>query len=125
MEIWKDIPGYENIYQVSNYGNVRSFKNGRWGLRDTPKLLTQSIDNTGYYKVMVNNKLYQTHQLIAITFLSHIPDGFNIVVNHIDNNPLNNNVDNLELVSNRYNSSCHKTDVGAFWHKNNKKWVVK
>jgi hypothetical protein len=123
-EIWKDIPEYEGLYQVSSFGNVRSF-NGRWSKELT--ILKQKTNNkTGYrFLTLCKNKKQKTitiHQLVAMGFLGHKPDRYNVVINHIDNNRLNNNVSNLELVSNRYNTSCHKTDVGSFWDKHNKKW---
>ncbi len=122
-EIWKDIPGYEGLYQVSNLGGVKSLSD-RWGRE---RILKQCMHSTGryYLNLTKDGKLnsFKIHQLVAMAFLDHKPDGkLNIVVNHIDNNPLNNHVDNLELVSNRYNSSCHKTDVGISWDKTRDKW---
>jgi len=128
-EIYKDVPGYEGLYQVSNYGNVLSFINGRYGLRKEPKLKKQFLGDDGYYKTQLRNnkkaKTFRTHQLVAMAFLGHKPDGHDMVVNHIDNNKLNNHANNLELVSNRYNTSCHKTDVGASWDKTRNKWEAK
>ena len=107
-EIWKDIPSYEGLYQVSNWGQVKSLKFGK------ERLLKLSLNTYGYYKTILNtNKTYTVHQLVAITFLNHKPNGFKTVINHIDNNKLNNNVENLELVSMRYNSTEYRTDVGA------------
>jgi hypothetical protein len=125
VEIWKDIPGYDDVYQVSNCGKVKILHyraNGR-----------ERIKKCGYAKgyemVSLHKdgkvKGYQIHQLVAMAFLGHKPDGLNIVVNHIDNNKLNNRLDNLELVSVRYNSSCHKIDPGICWHKQMNKWTVK
>lgn len=121
-EIWKDIPGYEGLYQVSNLGEVLTLSD-RWGNK---RLLKKLISNDGYYVINLyknkNPKKFKIHQLIAMAFLDHIPNGHQIVVNHIDNNQLNNHVNNLELVSQRYNSSCHKTDVGISWNEERKKW---
>jgi hypothetical protein len=112
-EIWKDVIEYEGLYQVSNFGNVKSLNYNRSGKE---KLLKPGIGTTGYYNVFLSKngkkKTFKVHQLVAICFLNHKPNGFNLVVNHIDNNPLNNHVSNLELVNQRYNSSCHKKDVG-------------
>ncbi len=119
-EIWKDIPGYEGLYQVSNWGQVKSLKCGK------ERILKQSKNSVGYLCVCLFNKRAikcYTHQLVATAFLGHKPDGLNTVVNHIDNNALNNRVDNLELVSQRYNTSCHKTDPGVCWHNNRNKWL--
>jgi hypothetical protein len=120
-EIWKDIPGYIGLYQVSNWGNVKSLLRGG-------RILKNDISICGYYRVTLylNNKSkhMKVHKLVAMAFLGHIPNGHNEVVNHIDNNPLNNNLNNLEIVSQRYNASCHKIDAGVSWHAKNSKWVV-
>jgi hypothetical protein len=119
-EIYKDIPGYEGSYQVSNMGNVKSLKLGK------ERVLKPGVTTTGYLTVALcidnKQKTFKVHQLVTIAFLGHKPNGYETVVNHIDNNPLNNRLDNLELVSNRYNSSCHKTDVGIYWNKKANKW---
>ena len=44
------------------------------------------------------------------------------VIDHIDNNKLNNHADNLQIISQRENTSVHKTDCGIYWNKANKKW---
>lgn len=90
MEIWKDIPNYENLYQVSNQGNVKSVCSS--------KMLKSSPNNCGYYKVELyknkKSKVFYVHRLVAISF---IPNPENKKqVNHIDGNKANNNVSNLE-----------------------------
>ena len=123
-EIFKDIPGYEGLYQVSNIGGVKSLGNTK---NRKEKILKPGIIN-GYLHVILHKnskqKSFRVHQLVAMAFLGHTPNGYEIVVNHKDNNELNNYVDNLELVSNRYNSSCHKTDVGIYWKEINNKWIA-
>jgi hypothetical protein len=113
-QIWKDIPGYEGIYQVSSFGNVKSLNYNR---TKKERLLKPGISTNSYYNVNLykNGKCrtFQVHQLVAICFLNHKPNGYTLVVNHIDNNQLNNYVYNLELVSPRYNSSCHRADAGV------------
>jgi len=120
MEIWKAIPGYEGSYQVSNWGNVKSLKFAK------ERILKPGVYTDGYLKVSLSKdgkqRTYKVHQLVAMVFLGHIRNGHETVVNHIDNNQLNNHLNNLELVSNRYNSSCHKTDVGVCWRKDINKW---
>lgn len=136
-EIWKDIEGYEGMYQVSNFGNVKSLgrvvlKNGKYPFLTKEKLLKQIINQKGYYQVFPykngKGKTLFVHQLVAMAFLNHQPDGtHNIVVNHIDNNKLNNHVNNLELVSQRFNTSIHKQNPGVTERKNrnlNKKFEV-
>lgn len=108
-EIWKDIEGYENKYQVSNYGRIKSF-NGWNGHHYTnrEKILKISITVKNNYKrcvVTLNNKKkrknYKVHRLVAKAF---IPNLNNLsVVNHIDGNTLNNTANNLEWCTQRDN----------------------
>lgn len=110
-EIWKDIDGLFG-YQVSNLGRVRSFFS-RWGKRKYPKIMKGSIDSHGYVQVTIRingkSKLMLVHRLVAKTF---IPNPLNLeMVNHKDENPLNNNIDNLEWCTRSYNNSYgHATD---------------
>ena len=127
MEIWKTIPGFEH-YEVSNKGRVKSLKYGK------ERILKNSIDKDGYYRINLSNKgekqkNFQVHKLVAMAFLNHKPCGYKIVVDHIDNNPLNNNVENLQLITNRENRikdiNKNKTSskyIGVCWHKKAKKW---
>lgn len=96
MEIWKDILGYEGLYQVSNLGNVR--RDGR--------LLKPSIrKRDGYAEVQLskNNKKVskRVHRLVAEAFIPN-PCGYS-EINHKDENPANNVADNLEWCDRRYN----------------------
>lgn len=110
MEVWKDIEGYEGLYQVSSYGQVRSLDrivNSQWGLKSSRKgrTLKWVVDKRGYAKVSLSKegKIFPTyvHRIVAQAF---IPNPFNyIVVNHIDENPLNNKVSNLEWCTTGYN----------------------
>lgn len=91
-EIWKDIVGFEGLYQVSNLGNVKSLKGKE------PKILKGHKDTKGYLQVELrkDNKrnISCIHRLVAKEFLEK-PKGKD-QINHIDGNKLNNNVDNLE-----------------------------
>lgn len=96
-ETWKDIKGYEGLYQVSNCGNV-------FGKR---KEIKQFKDKGGYLKVTLTdgNKLksFGVHRLVAQAF---IPNPDNLPqVNHKDENKENNCVDNLEWCTAKYNSN--------------------
>jgi hypothetical protein len=134
-EIWKDIPNYEGIYQVSNIGNVKSLKRiikYRDG-RDRPTneiMLKPSIGSSGYRLVVLKSKTYRVHQLVAMAFLGHVPCGYKLVVDHVDNNRLNNRVENLEIVTHRENCSRYQKNTsskytGVCWDKSVNKWVVR
>ncbi|CAA6810324.1 MAG: HNH homing endonuclease [uncultured Sulfurovum sp.] len=135
-EIWKDIEGYEGLYKISNLGNVRSLdrvvtKSNNVVNRLKGKILKPAKNTSGYYNVIIYKnckpKTYSNHQLVAMMFLNHKPDGFNIVVDHIDNNKLNNRLDNLQLITNRENVSKESRGkskyTGVSWRKNRNKWI--
>jgi hypothetical protein len=92
-EIYKWIPGYEDNYKVSNLGNIKSYK------RKKEALLNPSTYNNGYKVVSLEGKRYLVHQLVAIAFLGHKPDGHNLVIDHVDGNCLNNNLKNLNITT--------------------------
>ncbi len=111
-EIWKDIPRYEEMYQVSTQGVVKAL--GRLINLTThsyykkEKLLTQFPDGRGYLHVKLydgsgNPKSWTTHRLVALTYIPNLEN--KPQVNHIDGNKLNNNIDNLEWCTNEENMS--------------------
>lgn len=94
MEVWKDIPGYEGRYQVSNLGNVKSlnYRNSK-----QPKLLKPMEYKIGYAAVNLNRKWRKVHRLVAEAF---VPNPSNKrEVNHINGNNLDNRAENLEWVT--------------------------
>lgn len=97
-EIWKDIIGFEGIYQISNQGRV---KNVKLNLIRNPHL-----SDRGYHIILLRNKKIsktaRIHRLVAIHFIPNPENKEH--VNHLDFNPLNNCVENLEWVTNRENS---------------------
>jgi hypothetical protein len=137
IEIWKDIPNYEGIYQVSNLGRVKSLQRlvkGKINLRiNKEKILKPTVDFHGYCVVGLYNlncKRIKVHQLVAIAFLNHKLCGHKLVVNHIDGNKINNNLKNLEIVTQRENANLKRFKstsqyVGVNLHKNSSKWVSK
>lgn len=103
-EIWKDIKGYEGLYQVSNLGKVKSLSDKSNHKEDI--ILKPIIDKYGYYRVhLYKNAKLKTkliHRLVAETFIDNskkLP-----CVNHIDENKLNNRTNNLEWCDNKYNN---------------------
>jgi hypothetical protein len=120
-EIWKDIPEYEGLYQVSNLGRVKSLGRVRSnGSTYREFIMSFSMRKTEkYHSVRLSDrhgkrKVKRVHQLIAMAFLNHKPNGLNLVVDHIDNDPLNNHLDNLQLISHRKNSSKDKSPKSGF-----------
>ena len=102
-EIWKDIPGYEGLYKVSNLGNVKSLN---WRNTGEEKNLWLKPHNKGYLQVELANggtkKCFVVHRLVAIAFIPN-PDCLP-QVNHKDEDKTNNCVENLEWCSRSYNA---------------------
>ena len=125
IEIYKDVIGYEGIYQISNLGNVKSLKCNK------EKILKLHKNTNGYLIIglAVNGivKTRKVHQLVAESFLNHKVCGLQLVVNHIDFNRTNNNISNLEIVTNRENSNRKHLKstskyTGVHWNKRANKW---
>lgn len=119
MEIWKDVVGYEGLYEVSTYGRVRSVsrivkvhrKNGDYDLPIIGKIIEPQERRHGYFAVCLygkggkNGRFVQrsVHRLVAEAFLenpNNLPE-----VNHKDENKQNNHIKNLEWISHKEN--CH------------------
>lgn len=106
MEIWKDIPEYEGLYQISNLGNVKSLyriTNNNHIIHE--KILKPQENYNGYLIVNLykNNKMESKliHRLVGKTFIDN-PNNYNYI-NHIDKNKNNNNANNLEWCTQSYN----------------------
>lgn len=113
-EIWKDVPGYEGYYQISNFGEVRrSDKTYRRKLR-----IGGSLSNSGYLLVGLSvkgkSKNYHIHRLVYLTFKGAIPDGYDI--NHKNGIRTDNAPDNLECVTHADNMR-HARAVLKTWDK--------
>ncbi|NFG01740.1 hypothetical protein FCV36_05215 [Clostridium sporogenes] len=109
QEIWKDIKGYEGLYQVSNLGKVKSLittQSRRIGI-------LKSYNHSGYRRINLykngKGKKYYIHRLVAKAFISNVnnyPE-----VNHIDGNKQNNRVENLEWCTSSQNQ-IHAFKIG-------------
>ena len=103
-EIWLPVVGYEGLYEVSNLGRVRSLNYKRTGER---RVLIQRENNVGYLLVNLwqngKGKTVLVHRIVAEAF---IPNWFSDpCINHRDENPKNNFVDNLEWCDHKYNTN--------------------
>ena len=102
-EVWKDIEGYEGLYQVSNLGRVKSLDrtiaHKRFGQCKRKGVILKQVERRGYLWVDLTgkNKAVSVHRLVAEAFIPKLK-GKN-QVNHIDENRSNNRVDNLEWVT--------------------------
>lgn len=105
MEVWKDVVGFEQYYEVSNMGNVRSkeriqafpFDETKIGIVKS-KMMKQTPNSRGYYRVSLSDrkktKQFFVHRLVAQAFVKN-PKNLP-VVNHLDFDYTNNRADNLE-----------------------------
>ena len=102
-EIWKDIPGYENVFEISSFGRVRSnTRNGTLG-----GILKGTYTNLGYHRYLLSKngikKSFFAHRLVAIVYISNPQN--RPFVNHKDENPSNNHFCNLEWCDAKYNTN--------------------
>ncbi len=135
-EIWKDIPEYEGLYQVSNLGNIKSLekiiyrkRNGNYINKEL--IMSPPLSNKGYPIVTLTKnkktKTFKVHSIMAIAFLNYKNGIKNMVIDHIDNNKLNNNICNLQIITFRENVSKDRKNksskyTGVNWHKRTNKW---
>lgn len=96
-EIWKEVPGYEGLYEVNNLGNVKKSRSGR--------LLKPQNSKKGYLHVVLcrngKEKGFRIHRLVYSAFHGEIPAGFE--VNHINEDKADNRLENLNLMSHKEN----------------------
>jgi len=138
-EIWRDIKEYEGIYQISNLGRIKSCDR-KINIQGTAhfygsKILVCGITKQNYVtcKLCKNgkSKSYSIHALVYDHFGAEKRDGKYRQIDHIDNNPSNNNIDNLQLTSARENiGKKHQNNrftskyPGVYRKKNSEKWIA-
>ena len=102
QERWKDIEGYDGMYQVSDLGRVRSRKSGEWMVRKSVK------NKDGYLTVCLfkDNKVngFFVHRLVASAFIPN-SDETKTIINHINEDKTDNRVSNLEWCDRKYNNT--------------------
>ena len=113
-EEWQDIKDYEGLYQVSNYGRIKSLpkfhktnKNySSIGYITKSKILKQYMNHTGYYSVQIKGKKH-VHKLVLENFVENVN---NLpCINHRDENKENNKLYNLEYCTYKYNTNYGTT----------------
>lgn len=124
-ERWKRIEMSNKHHFINIYGEICSVSYGG------AKIIRAGLDGGRYRKVSLSTNrgiiTIHVHKLMAITFLNHTPNGYKIVVDHIDNNRENNHLSNLQLITQRENVSkdrdgCSSKYTGVTWNKG--KWSV-
>lgn len=123
-EVWKPVLDYEGLYEVSNLGNVKSFKFGR------ENLLKPNINKRGYYFIILSkqgkSKNFTIHRLVWEAFNGKT----SLDIDHIvEGNKLDNRLINLQAISRRQNVSKYceykkmsSSFTGVCWSKKAKKW---
>jgi len=114
-EIWKGIPNYEGMYQVSNLGRVKSLPRKKCNYRGCfitkEKILNKCLrgkERQYYFVMFFDKKTFSTHQLVAMAFLNHTINGHKMVVDHINNDSLDNRLENLQIITTRENVTKDK-----------------
>lgn len=139
-EIWKDIPNYNGMYQVSSLGRVMSSPRivvSNKGKRIVPhRILKAATNRSGYLLVVLSkkgiSKTIKVHRLVAIAFLNNKENDINYQVNHINCNKADNRLINLEIVSSRENVSAYyllqdpnKRYIGVSKRSDCNRWLAK
>jgi hypothetical protein len=134
-EKWFPVPEYEMYYELSDLDRVKALskvieKKGRSPFMSKEKILNKYTTKKGYIRYTFitkeKRKRIEFHVIKAMVFLSHTPCGYTKVVDHIDNNPHNNNIENLQVITHRLNATKDRKRnsqyTGVGWCDKSKKW---
>ena len=125
MEIWKDILGYNGMYQISDLGRAKSLCGAK------ERVLKPALISSGYLAICIRKdkiqKTFTIHKLVAIAFLNHKPCKQKLVVNHVNFDKSDNRAVNLEIVTTRENTNRKHIKstskyTGVYWDKIYKRW---
>lgn len=122
MEQWKQVVGYEGLYEVSDNGRIRSIDRAikrcdgvEWQLQGVVRV--QPIDKRGYPSVVLSKDgVRKTHRVHRIVMDAFAPSGRKREVNHIDGNKINNRLENLEWATSSENK-IHASRTGLIKSK--------
>lgn len=140
-EIWKDVVGYEGLYEVSNLGRIKSIarlvRQGGRRLSIKEIILKSPVDTPGYPTIGLHKngtkRTVQVHSLVAIAFLGHTPCGLEIVIDHINGIKTDPRAENLRIVTHRFNCAMGERKdkdkstskyPGVCWSNIAKKWMA-
>lgn len=104
IEIWRPVVGYEDLYEISNLGGVKSFSNHHW--KNTTSLKQCAVKKYLHVVLYKNGKrkFCRVHRLVAQAFPEICGEWFEgCVINHKDCDPSNNRAENLEVCTQKYN----------------------
>lgn len=106
IEIWRDIEGFEGLYQVSNLGNVKSLNYNHTGKEKLLKQCVMSKKKKYLVVTLYKNQAKKNHYVHILVGKAFIPNPEGLPqINHKDENPQNNNIENLEWCNQEYNNS--------------------
>lgn len=123
MEAIIEVENFSGLYKINHLGEITSLRRS--------KLLKQGLGKQGYYIVGLCNKgkqkSFNVHQLMAIAFLGHVPNGHIKVVDHKNGIKTDNRLSNLQVISQRENTSKGKRGssvyTGVSFHNRSNKWL--
>ena len=108
---WMFIPGFNGRYSISIYAEIRDIQRNKTINPHMSGVKRRNYPQVTLYKKtkgVVSKHTKRVHSLMAITFLNHQYGNRSVVVDHIDNNPMNNHLNNLQIITNRENCIKNK-----------------